>query len=297
MKKQALTLSFLVLVCSTFAETGNLVVDVNFNNRSGAYQDYDEAMARADFGDINNRGVGEIRGLDRPGKTWPHRTKVGDGDLRLHYPANIAGGGNSGMIFVKNVTPSEEATMEYRIKFDDDFFFCYGGKLPGLAGSVNANGNLPWGGTENENLVHSAFSTRLMWRRHKNLVVYTYLPERIDANGNVIRKWGKDIEFFRPVEQGRWYTIRQYVKMNTPGKKDGILEMYVDGELTLRRTNMEYRISGKDVKVNAAAIHSYRGGPANDTRFHSDKDEHIYFDDFKVWVGGPGDDEGGTTPP
>ena len=294
MKKQILTMAILVVAWSSFAQTGNLVLDVNFNNRTGAFSHYDEAMARQDFGPINNRGTGAIRGLDKPGTTWRQRTRAGERNLRLHYPKNIAGGGNSGIIFVKNITPSEEATMEYRIKFDDNWFFCYGGKLPGLAGSVNPNGALPWGGTENRRVVHSAFSTRLMWRRHKNLVIYAYLPERINSSGRVVRKWGEDIEFFRGVVPGRWYTIRQYVKMNTPGQKNGILEMYVDGKRTLRRTNIEYRLRNQDVKVNAAAIHSYRGGGATNKNFHSNKDEHIYFDYFRVWTGGQG---GGTPPP
>ena len=271
-------------------DDSNLQFHIEFSKYSGEYIDYDLAMAKADFGDINNRGTREIRGLDSLGKTWPHRTKVGEGSLRAHFPANIASGGRSGFLFTKNISPSEEATMEYKIKFDDNFKFCYGGKLPGLGGSVSPNGSMPWGGNENQNVVHSGFSTRLMWRRHENLVVYAYLPERIDSEGNLTTrsgrpaKWGEDIEFFRPVERGRWYTIRQYVKMNTPGERDGILEMYVDGELKLRRTDIEYRLPGQNVKINAAVMHTYRGGGRDDSRFHSDKSEHIYFDDFKVWA-------------
>ncbi len=284
-------------------DDSNLQFHIEFSKYSGEYVDYDLAMARADFGDIGNRGTSEIRGLDGLGRTWPHRTKVGEGALRAHYPANIASGQRSGFIFTKNFTPSEEAVMEYRIKFDEDFKFCYGGKLPGLGGSVSQNGAMPYGGTENRSVVHSAFSTRLMWRRHENLVVYAYFPERLDSNGRLTTrngrpaKWGEDIEFFRPVERGRWYTIRQYVKMNTPGERDGILEMYVDGKLVLRRTNIEYRLPGQDVKVNAAVMHTYRGGGRDDVRFQSDKSEHIYFDDIKVWAGGITPSVEGITPP
>jgi hypothetical protein len=67
-------------------------------------------------------------------------------------------------------------------------------------------------------------------------------------------------------------------------------DVIVDGELKLRRTDIEYRLSGKDVKVNAAVMHSYRGGPKDDERFHSDKSEHIFLDDIKVWTGGKGDE-------
>ncbi len=288
LKYQALNIAFLLFAGFGFAQPENLVIDVNFDNRTGDFQDYDEAAARQDFGAINNRGTGEIRGLDSPGNTWTHKTKAGEQSFRTHYPANKAGGGNSGVLFVKNIPPSEEAIMEYRIKFDPNWFFCYGGKLPGLVGSVDPDGSLPWGGTTNKTTVHSAFSVRLMWRRNDNLVVYAYLPERINSSGKVTRKWGEDIEFFKPVKKGQWYTIKQYVKMNTPGKSDGILEMYVDGKKTLSRTNVQFRLPGKDVKVNGLAVHTYRGGSADDPNFQSKKTEYIYFDYFKVWSSSKG---------
>ena len=74
--------------------------------------------------------------------------------------------------------------------------------------------------------------------------------------------------------------------MNTPGQRDGILEMYVDDKLMLRRTDIEFRLPDQNVKANGVAFHTYRGGGANDPRFHSDKSEHIYFKDFKVWTSG-----------
>jgi hypothetical protein len=109
--------------------------------------------------------------------------------------------------------------------------------------------------------------------------VYTYFPDRDRS------KCGVDYKFLSNVEPNRWYTVRQHLRLNTPGKRDGLLEMYVDGKLTLRLTNAYFRESGKgSVKINNVLFHTYRGGKPTDTRFHSPNSDHVQFDDFKVWV-------------
>lgn len=81
------------------------------------------------------------------------------------------------------------------------------------------------------------------------------------------------------------YYIRQYIKLNTPGQRNGVLKMYIDGTLELERKNILYRKAGKvDVKINDAIFHTYRAGGKNDPRWISPTTDYTYFDDFKAWV-------------
>jgi hypothetical protein len=261
---------------------GQLVLDQNFNHHTGAFQKYTLNMASADFNGLDVRSSAEVRGLDGNGKTWPANNRVGNGVLRANFPANIAGGTNCGFLFDKRFPDGEEATLEYRLRFEgagasNTFEWAAGGKLPGLGGSSRDRG-VPVGCTQNQTNIENGFSARLMWRRRGGLVVYTYFPNRTT-------NCGTDISFFENAQPNRWYTVRQHIRLNTPGQANGLLEMYVDGIRTLRRTDIVYRIAGKgDVKLNNVLFHTYRGGAATDERFHSPNNDHIQFDDFKVWI-------------
>lgn len=287
-------LLLILLLLSYFESTSqictnaNLQINVDFNQRQGSNVNYTQSMVSTDFNGLDSRAAGDIRGFDRPGKTWPQDNTVGQGVFRANYPANIAGGTNTGFLFDKNLPDSEEAVMEYDLKFGPDFYWAGGGKLPGLGGSSLSNvGAIPVGCTKDLNKINNGFSARLMWRQQTRagsnrppfLVVYTYFPDRD------ISKCGVDIKIMDIVSD-RWYKVRQYIKLNTPGVRNGILEMYIDDELVLQRNDILYRNAGKsNVKINSAIFHSYRGGSPNDALFHSPNNENIFFDNFKVWTG------------
>ncbi|MGF1637374.1 MAG: polysaccharide lyase [Cyclobacteriaceae bacterium] len=274
---------------STFAvgqtcTNGNLVINQNFNQYANNTL-YTINRASNDFDGIRAMTSGQIRGLDGNGITWPHKTRIVNGQLRAEYLANTAGGPNGGFLFDKQFTGTEEAIMEYRVRFDKNFIWAYGGKLPGLGGtSLSNNGAIPAGCTQNMNSIENGFSARLMWRQSGEgkpvrLVAYMYLPNRD------ITKCGENFEIIRDLQKDKWYTIRQHIKLNTPGQNNGILKMYIDGQLELSMNNIMYRKSGKsNVKINAAIMNTYRGGAASDVRWHSPTTDYIYFDDFKVWT-------------
>jgi len=261
---------------------GELVLDVDFDNRSGGLSGYTQSMASADFGGLDVRSSGEVRGLDGGGKTWPADNRAGQGYLRANYPADIAGGTNCGFLFDKQFEGVTEATFEYRVYFEgagsnDEFVWASGGKLPGLGGSNKASG-IPVGCTTNQSNIDNGFSARLMWRKRGDLVVYTYFPDRTTSCGG-------DFTFLQGAQPNTWYTIREHIKLNTPGEYDGLLEMYVDGERTFRKTDILYRLSGKsNVLIDNVLFHTYRGGKPDDVRFHSPNNDHVRFDDFRVWV-------------
>ena len=272
-------------------EDVRLLFSQNFNRYTSS-ELYTQAKARRDFGTIATKSAAKLRGLDSDTQKWPQKTRVIDGVLRAQYLKDIAGGDHGGFQFDRPFAGVEEATMEYRVKFGKNLVWRYGGKLPGLGGTSLSSG-IPAGCTQDRARVDNGFSTRLMWRQSggsgpARLVAYTYFPDRDTS------KCGVDITFIRGIEKDKWYTLRQYVKLNTPGQRNGVLKMYVDGKLMLEKNDILYRKAGKgNVKINSAVMQTYRGGGATDPRWISPTTDYIYFDDFKVWAGEVGSGGGG----
>lgn len=278
-----ITTLFLIVVSINAFSQCELVVDANFNNRSGN-EVYTVTKANQDFGTIRAWTASTIRGLDGTNQDFPHTTRAINGELRAEYMKNDAGGYAGGFLFDREFDPVEEAVLEYKVKFDKDFVWASGGKLPGLGGTaLNNAGAIPSGCTMNQNNIDNGFSCRLMWRRNRAqtdtpyLILYLYHPYK--------DRCGDNIRILTGLQKEKWYTIRQYVKMNTPGQNNGIIRMWIDGDQVLNKTDVLLRKSGKsNVKINALVANTYRGGSRTDPIWHSPTTDYAYFDDFKVWT-------------
>jgi hypothetical protein len=63
------------------------------------------------------------------------------------------------------------------------------------------------------------------------------------------------------LENGRWYLVEMYVKMNTPGQADGVVRGWVDGVLSYDKRNMVWRIPGHDnLHVRTVWLNIHAGG-------------------------------------
>jgi len=186
----------------------------------------------------------------------------------------------------------EEATVEYKVRINADFDYKRGGKLPGFCG-----GSSPMGGSSTA--AADGFSARVMWRESGMLEQYIYYMDK-----DKFKQWGQDFIWTKAKNKqvlitsdmwkirdtlkahsedrayltpGVWHTIKTYVKMNTPGSDDGKIISWFDGEEVCNLT-LQFR------KDNSFGIDSFKfavffGG--NDETWVPDKDEKIYFKDFK----------------
>lgn len=272
-------------IASTSAAT--LVINEDFNAYSGSYQNYTRAMLDADFNGVNTDAAA-VKGFDSGTQSWPQNNVVGSGKLRAHYPANTADGTNSGFIFDKRFTGTTEAIMEYRVYFQgagstNTFKWAAGGKLPGLGGENSLGKSIPTGCTKDLSNIENGFSARFMWRSKSNnydanqgqLVVYTYLPDR-DIN-----KCGVDIPV-TDLEPNTWYTIKQYIKLNSIGSSNGVMKVWVNGSLKLTKTNIVYR-KKSNILITSGLFHTYRGGKETNQVFWSPVSNYAQFDYMKVW--------------
>lgn len=143
------------------------------------------------------------------------------------------------------------ACLSYHVFLPKDFDFRRSGKLPGLAGGAEQA---------------DSFGTPVIW----------------DANGRAgfTVRGGPSADVMALAEvklpKGRWAKVEQEVVLNTPKAGNGILRMWVDGELALERKDMNYRAGEASLSAVLADVHYT--GPAVAT----DKAGKVWLSPFEV---------------
>ncbi|MHC4737581.1 MAG: hypothetical protein ACYS9Y_01620 [Planctomycetota bacterium] len=71
-------------------------------------------------------------------------------------------------------------------------------------------------------------------------------------------------------ESGCWVPLECRVKLNTPGKSDGVNQLWIDGRLECERHNLNFRGSYDKHGINAVFLESYwnRGSPVTQSRWY-----------------------------
>ncbi len=183
------------------------------------------------------------------------------------------------MMRFANLSPAvaarDEAYVRYYVRFDPDFDFVLGGKLPGLiGGTAPTGGEIPTG--------TDGFSARIMWRAGGQVVQYVYHPDITD--------YGEDMEwnvagqrYFAP---GKWHCVETQIVMNTvvggAGQYDGVVRSWFDGELALERTDIRFR-DVETVQVDGLYFSTFFGG--SDATWAPPTNQGAQFDNFVVSAG------------
>jgi hypothetical protein len=154
-------------------------------------------------------------------------------------------GGPQGHNHRLSLKPGKEYILEYRIRFDGDFPFTRGGKIPGLAG-----GNTPTGCVSTD---PNGFSARMMWRTNGQLVAYLYDQNQGGDCGNNITT---NLNF----KGSQWYSMKERVRLNTGRNNNGILQIWVDGNMVINRSNIQYMAETATNRINSVLFHSFFGG-------------------------------------
>ena len=90
------------------------------------------------------------------------------------------------------------------------------------------------------------------WGKHPApgaMMFYAYYPDMQRARDG--RYWGNIFDADPPfvVERGRWYCMEVMVKLNEPGKQDGMQVAWVDGQEIIRVENLRWR-DGEMLRLN-----------------------------------------------
>ena len=190
--------------------------------------------------------------------------------------------GNHGAVLLVKLKGSyDRACIFYRVRFSPGFDWSLGGKLPGLLGV--APGVSPWtpagGGS-----TAAGWSARVMWlgpraygwAKPRNMgVTYLYHPGQAT-------KWGDNIRWNRAFASGRWHSIRQCHVMNTVGRTDGQLLVWLDGQPVRDDTDVVYR-TRSDVHITHLAWSVFRGG--NTLDWAGDRTCYVELDSLLIRAG------------
>jgi hypothetical protein len=181
------------------------------------------------------------------------KTPEGPGLLALHVnlPQPTTKSGRSGLGFtwlLANTQPAQAACLSYQVMVPNDFEYGDGGILPGLFGGATTAP--PQDGKDQ---VSSSFGTHILWARDGRLSLRMALAS--DTGG-------ADFKHLGPVapqlERGRWVPIEQEIKLNTDDMNDGLMRVWVDGQLKLEMLNVAWRANevsmfrGVDVRAHFA---------------------------------------------
>jgi hypothetical protein len=163
------------------------------------------------------------------------------------------------------LSPKDALHLRYYVRFAEDFPFGKGGKLPGLfGGKARAGGQIPDG--------TNGFSTRLMWRRNGDGEVYAYLPTSRDRGTSLGRgNWR--------FQEGKWYLVEQSVTLNTPGKSNGSIRLWINEQLVVEDHNLTFRTT-RELKIEGILFSTFFGG--NDLSWATPQATHVDFARFAV---------------
>lgn len=173
----------------------------------------------------------------------------------------------------------EEIFFRYYLRLASDWNqTVQGGKLPGISGTYGVAG---WGGRKSDGT--DGWSARGSFHRTipggnplaglHPIGTYCYHADMEGRYGN-IWLWQKDYRGF--LENNRWYSVEQHLKLNTPGKKDGVIRAWVDGRLAFEKSNVRFRHVDR-LKIEQVWMNVYHGGTVP-----SPRDQHLYIDNVVI---------------
>ena len=166
----------------------------------------------------------------------------------------------------------EEIYFRYYLRFGSDWNPRRGGKLPGVGGTYGRAG---WGGRPSNG--RNGWSARGQFKGQREgktpIGFYCY---HADMRGRYGSAWIWQNDKLGYLVNNRWYCIEQYVKMNTPGKNDGVLRGWVDGKLAFEKTDVRMR-DVPDLKIECIWINIYHGGT-----WSAESDDHLFIDNIVI---------------
>lgn len=167
--------------------------------------------------------------------------------------AEEAGEDKSGLGFTwlpRQLETAAAACLSYSIWTPPEFGHGTGGLLPGLAGGRPEDLT----GTSEASAARP-FATHMQWRADGSLSILAATPDS-DRKGTPLDSTG-----YTRLEPGRWMRIEQEILLNTPGERNGVLRVWVDGKLKVERTDVVYRTSPEQRLLGVSAeIHYTRNG-------------------------------------
>ena len=125
-----------------------------------------------------------------------------------------------------------------------------------------------------------------MWRREGEGELYLYAPYNQTEGFCERDGYHCNFDYGNSVSRGsfnwipgKWQTIEERVKLNTPGQLDGKFMLFVDGELVIDLDDLNYR-EVDSIKLMGMHFNTFFGG--SDSSWFPTTNQYIDFKDFAV---------------
>ncbi len=174
--------------------------------------------------------------------------------FRVDYATGEIGPEEGGVGWRYPIARTDSAEVSYTLTFSQDFDWVKGGKLPGLCGGPESvTGGNPANGK-------NGFSARLMWRADGQGEAYVY---HMHQPGNYGESFAFPSDFTFPTAAS--VSVRLRVALNTPGQRDGTLDVWIATPDTqterhvLSRSDMQWR-SDPSIAIDGLLFETFHGG-------------------------------------
>lgn len=158
----------------------------------------------------------------------------------------------------------EELKLSYNITLAENFNFVKWGKLPGIC----------WGDCSRwSEDASDGFSVHFVWKKDGYLDSVISSHSSLSLYGDQTGK-----QYFKMSPWGS-YNLNQYIKLNTPWKKDGVIVISIDGQEVFRSENEDLR-NKSDILMDSVLFSSFFSGW--DSSWATPVDTSIIFSNFKI---------------
>ena len=207
------------------------------------------------------------------------RLSIDDGALKALYPQGGNTSSHSGVQYIDEIAnkdptkgPLDEVLINYKVKFDEEFPWQSGGKLPGVIVKESYTSDDP------------KDSIRLMWREDGELEFYIHTP---DDRTRLAWDNGDDQLGHAALADGEWQDIQFRVKLNDfkngNAVANGELEAWLNGQHAGYYDDVILRDSPQD-DINTFFFSTFYGGSSGNGNIEwwPQEDSSALFDDISI---------------
>lgn len=169
-----------------------------------------------------------------------------------------------------------EYTLNYDVKFAEDFQFVRGGKLHGLGPDSPIAGG--------KEMRPDGWSARVVFTGNEEVRTYLYCQNKKGKYG--VSRRGKDFK----LERGKYYAISLHVRLNDPDKDNGFAHIYINGDQIIQHDKVQFRgIGGDNTLISKFLFSTFHGGHTPECAPRDKNGNyttvHAYFDNIAVYPG------------
>lgn len=169
----------------------------------------------------------------------------------------------------------EEIYFSFKFKMSEDFDFGIVAKFFGfVAGGVST---FPPHGTLGANMGPYGSYVRLYWREDGSFEFNSKHHGMCATCTNVKLGYGR----FGKITPGKWQTYTMRVVMNTVGKANGIVQVWIDDQLVASVSDIVWRTQTSPQYFGEMMLDSFMGG--DDSRFAPSKTQYMWQDNIHIW--------------